>query len=74
MEVGKTVYSKSKSNNQSIKILDEKNEDHLWEESMRKEMKEIESLNTIIIQDSKENMPNDFQFILVRFLFDVKYC
>ena len=35
-------------------------------------MKEIESLNTFIIQDSKENVPNYFKFIPVYFVFEVK--
>ena len=40
---------------------------------MRKEIKEIENLNTFIIQDSKENIPNGFKFIPVHFVFGVKY-
>ena len=40
---------------------------------MRKENKEIESLNTFIIHDAKENIPNDFKFITVHFTFDIEY-
>ena len=48
------------------------NKDHLWEETIMKEIKEIESSNTFIIQDSKENISNDLKFIPVYFIFDVK--
>ena len=50
-----------------------KNKDHLWEEAMRAKIKKIESLNIFIIQDSEENIPNEFKFILVHFVFDIKY-
>ena len=34
---------------------------------------EIENFNTFIIQDSKEHIPNEFNFISDHFVFDVKY-
>ena len=54
-------------------FLHDKNNHQLWEKVIRKEIKEIDSLNTSIIQELKENIPNDLKFIPVHLVLDVKY-
>jgi hypothetical protein len=43
--------------------LDKKNENHLWQEAIKKELKKITDYQTFIVTDSGEVIPKDHQKI-----------
>jgi hypothetical protein len=53
--------------------LDEKNGNHLWEESIKTELKQLTDYQTFIIIDTREDIPTGHQKIPYHMVFDVKY-
>jgi hypothetical protein len=53
--------------------LDKKNENHLWQESIKTELKRLTDYQTFIVLDSGEDIPTGYQKIPYHIVFDVKY-
>jgi hypothetical protein len=53
--------------------LDKKNGNHLWQEAIKTELKQLPNYQTFIVLDSGEDIPTGYQKIPYHMVFDVKY-
>jgi hypothetical protein len=53
--------------------LHKKNGNHLWQEAINTELKQITDYQTFIVLDSGEDIPTGYQKIPYHMVFDVKY-
>jgi hypothetical protein len=53
--------------------LDKKNENHLWEGSIKIELEQLTEYQRFIVLDSGEDIPTDHQKILYRTIFGINY-
>jgi hypothetical protein len=53
--------------------LDKKNGNHLWQEAIKTELKQLTDYQTFIVPDSGEDIPTGYHKIPYHMVFDVKY-
>jgi hypothetical protein len=53
--------------------LDKNNGNHLWQEAIKTELKQLTDYQTFIVLDSGEDIPTGYQKIPYHMVFDVKY-
>jgi hypothetical protein len=53
--------------------IDKKNGNQLWQEAIKTELKQLTDYQTLIVQNSGEDIPTGYQKIPNHMVFDVKY-